>query len=89
MKINEEFVLQEIADEGIVVPIGKAADSLRGVVKLNAAGIFLWKMMLNDDQSEESLASSLAKKYAISYEKAQIDVERFLLKLKKIGCIKV
>ena len=87
MKVNDEFILQEIADEGIVVPVGKASDSLQGVVKLNSTGVFLWKIMLKDDHNEESLSSSLAKEYSISKEKAQIDVEHFFFFLRNIGCI--
>lgn len=87
MKIKENFVLQEIAEEGIVVPIGNESDVLHGVVKLNSAGLFLWKQMVNNDQNRESLSSLLANEFAITQERAQIDVDRFLLQLRNIGCI--
>ncbi|MBR3158561.1 MAG: PqqD family protein [Atopobiaceae bacterium] len=87
MKIKSEFVLQEVAGDYIVVPIGAAADSLQGVIRLNEAGAFLWKQISEQHKTKDSLADALVTEYQISSQEAHSDVESFIASLSSIGCI--
>lgn len=86
MKIKDNYVLQEIVDECMVVPVGDEADKLHGVIKLNATGAFLWKA-LSQEQTVDSLTDMLLAEYATDRDSAKADVEKFLTTLHKIGCI--
>lgn len=86
MKIKDNYVLQEIVDESIVVPVGDEADKLHGIIKLNSTGAFLWKA-LSQEQTVDSLTDMLLKEYATNREAAKADVEKFLTTLREIGCI--
>lgn len=87
MKINEQFVLQEIADEYIVVPIGGAADRLSGVIRLNETGAFLWKLLMDKDYTQEALAKELAIEYKIEFSESLHDVEAFIKTINEYGCV--
>ncbi len=86
MRINPLFVLREIADEYIVVPIGEEAERIQGVLSLNHEGAFLWKL-LQTEQTDESLLTTFTESFNVETSVAQNDISKFLLDLKKIGCL--
>ena len=55
MKINENFLLREVAGNAVVVPVGDAADRFSGMIKLNESTIKV--LRLNDMDSIESFQS--------------------------------
>ena len=77
MKINEVFVLRKVGKDQVVVAIGEASARLNGLIKLNGTGVELWKQ-LEQGAGRDELADSLAKKYGISREQAEKDVDAFL-----------
>lgn len=86
MKVSPEFILREIADEYIVVPIGEEAKRIHGVLRLNEEGAFLWKLM-EKEQTEETLFDALLNEYQVEADTAKKDISAFLEELKKIGCL--
>lgn len=86
MKIRKGYVLNDIAGEQIVVAVGEEALRFQGVVKLNATGAFLWKL-LEDSCTKEELTAALTKKYGIAPEQAVQDTEAFLDILQNAGII--
>lgn len=86
MKIRKGYVLNEIAEENIVVAVGEEALRFHGVMKLNATGTFLWKM-LGDSCSAEELSQAVQDKYQISAEQADQDVDAFLKVLQEAGML--
>lgn len=86
MKIKDNYYLQAVADEFVVVPIAEEADRLHGVIKLNEVGAFLWRR-LEQSASTDDLTSLLMQEYGIDAETARRDVISFLNKLESIGCI--
>ena len=45
MNVNLDFVLREIAGETLLVPAGKTALDLNGMLTLNETGAALWRML--------------------------------------------
>ncbi len=86
MKVNPQFVLREIADEYLLIPIGEQADRLHGMLKLNEEGAFLWKQM-EKEQTEETLFRALLNEYQVEADTAKKDISVFLEELKRIGCL--
>ena len=87
MKIKDGFVLQELIDEYIVVPIGDEADRIHGVIRLNETGALLWNLLTQDDQTEDELVDAMIDKYSISQDMAKADVTDFINLIREYGCI--
>lgn len=86
MKIVEGFILRKVGKDQVVVAIGKASVLLNGLIKLNDSGVVLWNL-LKDGAEKSELVSALQKKYGISEQVAETDVEAFLQTLRSAGCI--
>lgn len=85
MKINENFILRQVAGTWIVMPIADALN-FNGMLTLNESGAFLWKTLAQGG-SAESLAEALCKEYIVSKETALADAEEFIEKLAQAGCL--
>lgn len=86
MKIKEGFILQQVADSNVVVPVGEASATLNGIINLNASGVILWNL-LAAGTDREKLVQGLTAEYDVSQDKALQGVDAFLDSLRKIGCL--
>ncbi len=86
MKVKEGFVLGELGEQTIVIPVGAASNDFNGMVKLNDTGKFLWEKLQNE-VTEQELAAALVEKYGIDAERATADVQDFIATLKKPGIV--
>ncbi len=82
MKIVDGFILKNIADTYVVVPLGTNTVSFRSLISLNESGAFLWSQ-LETDKTEAELCEALLKEYDIDEQTAKTDVADFIEKLKK------
>lgn len=86
MKLNENYVLQQVAGSWVVVPLGQAALDFNGMLTLNETGVMLWKA-LAAGADLEAMAQALIAEYDVSVELARKDAAAFLEKLKSVGCL--
>lgn len=86
MKASKNLILREIAGEYILVPVGKIALKLHGMISLSESGHFLWKM-LQDECTEEELVDSILKEYDVDRKTAAEDVRDFINKMEQLGII--
>lgn len=86
MKLNENFVLRQVADTWVVLPLGAASVDFNGMLSLNETGALLWQT-LEKGGEREALADALTAEYAVERQQALDDVDEFLAKLKSIGCL--
>ena len=86
MRRNADFLLREVADTLVVVPVGTAANDFPGMIALNAVGGFIWEQ-LAEEQTVQSLTDALVAEYAVDRELAQKDVEAFINQLLPTGAI--
>ena len=87
MTRNKSFLLRNIADSWVVVPVGTAAVDFLGMLTLNESGRYLWEL-LEQPQTEQSLVEALTQRYEVTTEQAADDVKKFLAPLQKIGAVK-
>ncbi len=83
MKIEREFVLRNIADDWLLVPVGKDAIDMNGLILLNELGVFLWER-IPTAQNEEELLAEILREYDVSEAEARTDMEAFLKKLRDL-----
>lgn len=84
LKIKDGFVVREILDSYMAVPVGERTREVHGVIALNETGAFLWKM-LEEDTSEDKLIASMVKEYEITEKTAKDDIKEYLSFLREKG----
>lgn len=86
MKIQENFVLRQIADTWVVIPVGTAIVNMDGMLNMNESGAMLWKL-LEQGASCEQLVEALLAEYDVSREVATRDVDEFITRLQNANCL--
>ena len=86
MKLKLEFVLRDIAGDLLLVPAGKSALDLNGMLTLNEVGGEIWRL-LPEVEDEEELISRLLEIYEVEEEELRKDVSEFLNTLRKLGIL--
>ncbi|WP_418792212.1 PqqD family protein [Phosphitispora sp. TUW77] len=86
MKIKEGYLVREIADCHIVVPIGDKVIEFKGIMTLNDTGRFIWKC-LSDDITYEQLLSAILDEYEVDEATAGADLDEFLENARQSGVL--
>lgn len=86
MNVKKDFVLREIAGDLLLVPTGKTALDLNGMMTLNDVGADIWRM-LPEVKDEEEIVQRLLKDYEATAEEIRPDVTAFLNKLRELNIL--
>lgn len=86
MKIKEGFMLREVADNFVVVPVGAASLEFKGLINLNSVGAFIWKCLENETTIDE-IVEKVVNEYEIDINLAKTDVSAFVNKLKEANLL--
>ena len=86
MKVNQNFILREIAGESILIPVGAAAAKFNGLITLNETGATIFKAMAQDT-TLDALVDAITAEYDIDRETARCDAEEFLQQLRQAGAL--
>lgn len=79
MKIKEGFVIKKLGDEFVVVTVGEASKVFNGVIRLNAAGGFLWQSISEGADSKDKLVEAMMERYEdLDESTARKDLDEFL-----------
>ena len=79
MKIKEGYIVNKLGDGFVVVSVGEASNDFNGVIRLNAAGAFIWQSIQDGADSREKLLRAMAERYEDLDEKiAAKDLDDFL-----------
>ena len=84
--LKDGFVLRQVADTWVVMPLGQMSLDFNGMLTLNETGALLWKA-LEQGGDVDALTNALTAEYDVSAADARADVEAFLEKLKQSGCM--
>ena len=83
MKIKQGFILKEIADTFVVVPVGENMVDFSLMITINETGAFLWEC-LETDKTREELADDLMGEYeGATREEMLEDIDGFVALLKE------
>lgn len=86
MHIINGFLIREVADELVAVPIGDAVRKLSGVISLNDSAAFLLQL-LHTEQTHESLLSAMLEEFEIDEVTAKQDIAEFLSSMDLLGLL--
>jgi hypothetical protein len=87
MKITEGFLLRKVANQSIVMPMGKKAFDFNRAITLNETAAFLWAILEKEDVTKEQLKQKLRAEYDVDETTAENDIDKFLNKLRENGLI--
>ena len=82
MKINQDFIMRDVAGEKVVVPVGAAAE-LNALITLNGTAAFMWECQ-QEERTPEEVRQMVLEAYDVDAEIAQRDVEAFLGALRQL-----
>lgn len=77
MKITKEFILRQIADDYVLVPVGNTALEFNGLVTINELGAFIWNK-LQENKTEEEIIEAILNEYDVDRETVKKDVQTFM-----------
>ena len=82
MKLRGTFILRQVADEIVAVPVGESALELSGMVLLNEVSRVIWTC-LERDADLSAIQTTVTKTFDVSPEEANQDILEFLDQLRK------
>lgn len=86
MRVNQEFLLKEIAGSFVVIPVSSILVDFDGMITLNETGVFLW-LLLEEDRTFEELLAELQKEYDVDEKTAREDITAFLDEIRAIKAL--
>lgn len=86
MKINGNYVLQEIGNDFVLIPTGNNPDNYQGMCTFNETGAFIWHQ-IERNKGVEDMLDAVVKVYDVDRDGARKDVNLFLDRLENINII--
>ncbi len=77
MKRKNDFLLQNVGGQDLLVPLGSKVMDLNGMIVLNATGRCVWEL-LAEERAVEDLAAAVALRFGVAKEGAYNDIQAFL-----------
>ena len=87
MKIDDTFVLRQIAGDYVILPTGKTTLNFNGMITVNEQGAFLRKL-LQQETTTDALVAAILEEYETDEATARADVEDFLEVLRRFRIIR-
>lgn len=86
VKIKGEYVLREIGGDYILIPIGKTALEMNGMITMDEVGVTIWHG-LEEAKSNEEILRTILDNYDVQEEVATADMKEFMDKLLDAGLV--
>ena len=86
MKLNGEFVIRQITDDILAIPVGPTALKFNGMIMLNQVSKLLWNC-LEEGTDLDSLTAAVTEHFDVSEEIARSDIQIFLQQLREVDLL--
>lgn len=83
MKLCGEFVVRQVMDNTVAIPVGQTALQLNGMILLNDVSKAIWDC-LEQETDVEGIVTALTNAFDVSPEEARSDIQEFLDKLRSM-----
>jgi hypothetical protein len=87
MKIKDTFILSQVDDSLIAVPVDAAAESYHGIVRLNETGGFIWKALADGLEPKQIEAKLMSEYSGVDVETAGKAVAAVVNQLRSEGIL--
>ena len=85
-KQNKNFVLRQIDNESILVPIKDNVGDMNGIYNLNELGAFIWQN-IKCKNSVADIKEMILSEFEVSESQAEADLNEFVNDLRRIEAI--
>ena len=86
MRLNDNYIMAELGEDGVLVPIGEMAANFRGILRLNETAVFVVNRLMQDTTTEQ-IVDALCEEYEAERSAVETDVNKVLAKLCELGAI--
>ena len=86
MKASNQFILRTIADEHLLIPVGDAALSVKGLIALSESGKLLFDKLKSGCRRDDLIAALMAE-YEVSAAVAGEDTDAFLDQMRQLNML--
>jgi hypothetical protein len=83
MKLRYKFVVRNVSGKPVAVAVGQDNERFNGMIKLNAGGEVIFKMLILGNLSSDEIVARFAAEFGISEDTARPSVLAFLDQLRK------
>lgn len=83
MKLCGEFVVRQVMDHIVAIPVGQTALQLNGMILLNDVSKIIWDC-LEQGTDLGSIVEAVTNAFAVSAEEARTDILEFCGKLSRL-----
>ncbi len=82
MKLKGEFVLRQVMDNIVAIPVGQTALRLNGMIMLNEVSHLIWQSLTNGATLSE-ITGAVTEAFDVSAQEAEADILEFTEKLRQ------
>ncbi len=86
MKRKNDFFLQNVGGQDLLIPLGAKVLDMNGMVTLNPVGGFIWEL-LAEDRTFDDLVAAVVERFEVGVDRAGADVKAFVDDLAQKGWI--
>ena len=86
MKLDPEFLLQQVGSQSLLVPIGGAGERFHGVIQLNETAAFLVRC-LQQETDEAGMMAALSREYDGTPDQFRRSIEKTVSTLRQAGAL--
>ena len=86
MKAKNGFIHREVVGEHMILPVGDQINQFKGALLINEVSSFIWEK-LQTPISRNDLLIAITDEYDVDEEKASVDLDALLKKLREYGMI--
>ena len=83
MKLQGEFVVRQVMDSIVAIPVGQTALGLNAMILLNDVSKIIWDC-LEQGTNLESMVKAVTDAFNVPTDEAQTDILEFCDKLRKL-----
>ena len=83
MKLQGEFVVRQVMDNIVAIPVGQSALGLNAMILLNDVSKIIWDH-LEQGTNLESAVKAVTDAFDVSADEARTDISEFCDKLRKL-----
>ena len=77
MKLKYKFIVRNVAGQSVALAVGEDNAKFNGMIKLNAVGEFIFKLLENDI-TEEEIVKKITDEYDVSAEEAEVSLKKYI-----------
>lgn len=86
MKRKNDFIMENVGGEYLLVPLGAQVMDMNGIITLNDSGSYLWEL-LEEERTADELAAAVAERFDTTPARARADVDTFLNQIGELGVL--